>query len=93
MPGTNNSFWVDAPTALHTATMMVSIFPNDGTATGYTAGQNITLTAKCVGWSTGAYPLNAPAQPAPPMLPVAALAAKFIVAGLTATTSIALTLY
>ena len=46
MPGTNNAFWVGTSNpALNVAGMMVSIFPNDGTATGFTAGQSITLTA------------------------------------------------
>lgn len=95
-PGTNNAFWTGATNTAGSARatgMMVSIFPNDGTQGALTAGQNITLTVKSVAWNTGAFPLNPPAQPAAPAMPEAAMGAKFIAAGLTAATAVAMTLF
>jgi len=95
-PSTNNAFWTGDPTttdANKAAGMMVSIFPNDGTQGALTAGQNITITVKSVAWNDGSFPLNAPAQPAAPAMPEAAMGAKFIAAGLTAATAVAMTLF
>ena len=95
-PSTNNAFWTGDPTttdANKAAGMMVSIFPNVGAAAALTADQNITLTVKSVAWNTGVFPLNAPAQPAAPAMPEAAMGAKFIAAGLTAATAVAMTLF
>jgi len=94
MPGTNNAFWVgtSAP-ATNVGGMMVSIFPNDATQAAVAAGLAITITAKSVGWNIGGYPLNAPAQPAAPLMPVAAMGAQYLVAGLTAATAVAMTLF
>lgn len=96
MPGTNNAFWTGAPSAslaTEATGMMVSVFPNVGAAAALIAGQNITLTVKSVAWNTGSFPLNAPAQPAAPAMPEAGMGAKFIAAGLTAATAVAMTLF
>ena len=95
MPGTNNAYWSDTAIALanRVSGMMVSVFPNDGTQGALTAGQNITITVKSVAWNDGSFPLNAPAQPAAPAMPEAAMGAKFIAAGLTAATAVAMTLF
>ena len=95
MPASNNAYWSDTTIAVanRVSGMMVSIFPNDGTQGALTADQNITLTVKSVAWNTGVFPLNAPAQPAAPAMPEAAMGAKFIAAGLTAATAVAMTLF
>lgn len=95
-PGTNNAFWTGDPSvadATKAASLMVSVFPNVGASTALAAGQNITITAKSIAWNTGVFPLNAPAQPAAPAMPDAALGAKYIAAGLTAATAVAMTLF
>ena len=95
MPATANAYWSNpAVTGTNRAAgMMVSIFPNDGTQGELTAGQNVTITVKNVAWNDGSYPLNLPAQPAAPAMPEAAMGAKFIAAGLTAATAVAMTLF
>lgn len=72
---------------------MVSIFPNDAAQPAVASGLAITLTARSVAWNNGNYPLNAPAQPAAPAMPVAAMGAQYLVAGLTAATAVAMTLF
>lgn len=93
MPGTNNAYWNNPGQASKTSGMMVSIFPNDGTQAALTAGQGVVLTVKSVAWNDGSFPLNPPAQPAAAIQPQAGLGAKFIAAGLTAATAVAMTLF
>ena len=96
MPGTNNAFWV-GPTASATATnaggMMISVFPNVAASAAYSGAQNITITAKTVAWNTGVFPLNAPVPPPAPIMPVPAMNARYIAAGVAAATAVAMTLF
>jgi hypothetical protein len=73
--------------------MMISIFPNNAGSYVYNATQNITITAKTVAWNTGDYPLNAPTAPPAPIMPVAAMNAKYIAAGVAVATTVAMTLF
>jgi len=51
------------------------------------------VNLRSVSWTDGTYPLNAPAQPAAPAMPDAALGAKFIAVTLSAAATVAMSLY
>ena len=95
IPADNHAFFPD-PSILpanRVTSLMISVFPNDGTQPALNSQQNIVVNLRSVSWTDGTYPLNAPAQPAAPAMPDAALGAKFIAVTLSAAATVAMSLY
>jgi hypothetical protein len=95
VPADNHAFFPD-PSILpanRVTSLMISVFPNDGTQPALNSQQNIVVNLRSVSWNDGTYPLDAPAQPQAPMMPEAGLGAKMIVATLTGAATVAMTLF